>query len=104
MQIDRKTDPLKWTVNQNNLVSKWAIENKVTFIGFDLTTDSLYTFLEIENIRIHLEAFDEETVVNCFDGEVPILMGISGTTEECLTELTQNIGLIELVIKYPSCK
>jgi hypothetical protein len=81
----------KLIIEELNKLSKWVITKNISFIGHEWSSSlSLFTFIKIDDVNIHLEIFFDgvniESVVNCFRNKEH-LFNFSGKTEECLLEI-----------------
>jgi hypothetical protein len=80
----------KLIIEELNKLSKWIITKNISFIGHEWSNSlSLFTFIKIGDVNIHLEIFfgvNIESVVNCFRDKEHLL-NFSGKTEDCLIEV-----------------
>ena len=81
----------KLIIEELNKLSKWVITKNISFIGYEWSNNlSLFTFIKIDDVNIHLEIFFDgvniESVVNCFRDKEHLL-NFSGKTEDCLLEV-----------------
>lgn len=79
-------DMEKSLIKEINKISKFIITKDISFIGYEYG-NSLFVFMKIEDIDIHLEIFlDDISILNCFNSDKNLL-NFSGTTEECLNQI-----------------